>query len=815
MSHILALPSETVLADDYRIERVLGAGGFGITYLATEEPLGRRVTLKEYFPADFAHRLDNREAVPRSACVAEDYQWGLDRFISEAQTLARFDHPNIVKVYRYFQANNTAYMVLHFEEGQSLKGWLKSLGRAPRQRELDDILKPLLDALETIHAADFLHRDIAPDNIIIRKDGSPVLIDFGSARGEIAQHSRTLSALVKPGYSPYEQYAETGHRQGPWTDIYALAATLYHAVSGKRPADAPSRVVNDTLAPAREVAISSYRVNFLAAIDRALALDIDARPVSIRAWRGDLLAPDPKRSWLKRTSKTEPKAPPPAARPMADVLPPVPDAPGQQGGFLDFVDGLKKKPASGGGGVEAVTAPAVAKPAASPSLTARLSQVAPAAPKAAPSPAAAAPAPTPAVAERAKARPRPVKSRSSFRPLLYKLAIGAGIASVVVAFQDQLIRPAPEPATKVARTEPSQPVRPASEARVRTSDIETRSLPAAPPRPVSPPAASTPAPTVASMAPVPAASAPAAASAPQQTAAVRIAAHRGAVLSAQFAGDGRSVVTLGQDGLLRAFAFETGAAQQVVETANEATALAVSGRKAAVGHADGSVTVYDLDTGEATSRQTEVAGPGAVSALVFAGPERLLVTSEGGGVAAWDAKLSSRAGPPHGGHDQPVQAVAAHPRGATFATGGRDGTIRIWDPARAEPIRTIRGNRAGVTSLAYAPDGRVIAAASADGTVRLWSATTGRLQRVLRGPKVPIIAIAYSPAGDLLATAWQDGVVRLTGTGRWRTIETLATPGSTPRSIAFSPDGRYVAAGSSDGAVAGWSAIVGRSRDGD
>jgi hypothetical protein len=813
MSHILALPSETVLADDYRIERVLGAGGFGITYLATEEPLGRRVTLKEYFPADFAHRLDNREAVPRSACVAEDYQWGLDRFISEAQTLARFDHPNIVKVYRYFQANNTAYMVLHFEEGQSLKGWLKALGRAPRQRELDDILKPLLDALETIHAADFLHRDIAPDNIIIRKDGSPVLIDFGSARGEIAQHSRTLSALVKPGYSPYEQYAETGHRQGPWTDIYALAATLYHAVSGKRPADAPSRVVNDTLAPAREVAISSYRVNFLAAIDRALALDIDARPVSIRAWRGDLLAPDPKRSWLKRTLKTEPKAPAAAARPMADVLPPVPDAPGQQGGFLDFVDGLKKKPSSGGGGVEAVTAPAAARAAAPASLTARLSQVVPAPAKAAPPHAAAVPAVAPAVAERAKARPRPVKTRSSIRPLLFKLAIGAGIASVVVAFQDQLVRPAPEPTTKVARTESSQPVRPANEARVRTSDIETRSLPATPPRPVSPPAASTPAPAVASMAP--AASVPTTAATPAPPAAVRISAHRGGVLSAQFAGDGRSVVTLGQDGLLRAFVLETGVAQRTIDLSHEATSLAVVGRKAAVGHADGSVTVHDLDTGEQTSRLPEAAGLGTISAIAFAGPERLLATSNGGGVAAWDLKLAARAGPLHGGHDQPVQAVAAHPRGATFVTGGRDGTIRIWDPARADAIRTVRGNRAAITALAYAPDGRVIAAASADGTVRLWSATTGRLQRVLRGPQVPITAIAYSPAGDLLATAWQDGVVRLTGTGRWRTVETLATPGVSPRSITFSPDGRYVAAGTSDGAVTAWSAIFTRSRDGD
>src|SRR5690606_30357716 len=123
-------------------------------------------------------------------------------FLAEAQTLARFNHPNIVRVYRFFQARNTGYIVLHYEEGGSLKSWLKGLGRAPRQPELDRLVEPLLDALEIVHAADYLHRDIAPDNIMIRPDGQPVLIDFGSARGDIAKHTKTISALVKPGYSP-------------------------------------------------------------------------------------------------------------------------------------------------------------------------------------------------------------------------------------------------------------------------------------------------------------------------------------------------------------------------------------------------------------------------------------------------------------------------------------------------------------------------------------------------------------------------------------------------------------------------------------
>ena len=197
-SNLLALPDGTMLVGDFKLQRVLGAGGFGITYLADEMALARLVTIKEYFPADFAARRATN-ASPRSQEVAGDYQWGLDRFIEEAQTLARFDHPNVVRVHRYFRANNTAYMVLHFEEGGSFKSWLRGLKRAPRQAELDTMVAPLLDALEIIHKANFLHRDIAPDNIMVRRDGSPVLIDFGSARGQIASHSRTVSALVKPG----------------------------------------------------------------------------------------------------------------------------------------------------------------------------------------------------------------------------------------------------------------------------------------------------------------------------------------------------------------------------------------------------------------------------------------------------------------------------------------------------------------------------------------------------------------------------------------------------------------------------------------
>src|SRR5262245_52318838 len=356
-TNLLALPEGTELVGDYRIQRVLGAGGFGITYLANEPALARLVTIKEYFPADYAARGTTSQASPRSQGCAEDYRWGLDRFIEEARTLARFIHPNIVRVHRHFLANNTGYMVLEFEEGGSFKAWLKGLKRAPRQPELDRIIAPLLDALELVHKGDYLHRDIAPDNIIIRKDGSPVLIDFGSARGEMASHSKTVSALVKPGYSPYEQYATTSSKQGPWTDIYALGATLYHALSGKRLPDAPSRMINDEYVSARDAALSSYRPPFLEAIDTALKLEVTERPQSIAEWRGTLLAPEPKRDGrlslaralqrlrtgeAKANAKSEAEPEPPPTEPPSDtpsLVPVPPDAPQPKGQLLDFIEG--------------------------------------------------------------------------------------------------------------------------------------------------------------------------------------------------------------------------------------------------------------------------------------------------------------------------------------------------------------------------------------------------------------------------------------------------------------------------------------------
>jgi serine/threonine protein kinase len=249
----LALPQNTVLDNSYRIERVIGSGGFGITYDAEDIKLRTKVALKEYYPADFGDRDATMSVRPKSELHRKTFEWGRSRFLEEAQTLARFRHSSIVRVTRVFEALSTAYMVMDLETGQSLEAWLRNLGRPPTQEELDRLLAPLLDALEIMHRQNFLHRDIAPDNIIVRGDGTPVLLDFGAARNAVAEMSRTLTGVVKAGYSPHEQYATDSRLQGPWSDIYALGATLYRAVTGRPPEEATLRMSDDQMPPAVQV----------------------------------------------------------------------------------------------------------------------------------------------------------------------------------------------------------------------------------------------------------------------------------------------------------------------------------------------------------------------------------------------------------------------------------------------------------------------------------------------------------------------------------------------------------------------------------
>jgi len=277
MSELEALPAGTAIAE-YRVESLLGAGGFGMTYLATDQNLKLRVALKEYLPSGIAARGADNSIRPRSEESAQTFDWGKQRFLDESRTLASFRHPAIVRVMRFFEANATAYMVMEFVEGQSLDAWARAR-RPVGQAAIAALILPLLEGLKVIHDAGYLHRDIKPGNIYMRADGSPVLLDFGSARQTM--QPTEMTAIVSPGWAPFEQYHSAG-KQGPWSDLYAVGGVLYWLITGQKPVEAAARIREDTLAPAAQAApVGMYTPEFLAAVEWAMKPHEEERPQSV------------------------------------------------------------------------------------------------------------------------------------------------------------------------------------------------------------------------------------------------------------------------------------------------------------------------------------------------------------------------------------------------------------------------------------------------------------------------------------------------------------------------------------------------------
>jgi hypothetical protein len=681
---------------------------------------------------------------------------------------------------------------LQFEEGGSFKSWLKGLKRAPRQAELDAILGPLLDALEMVHKGDFLHRDIAPDNIIIRQDKSPVLIDFGSARGEIASHSRTVSALVKPGYSPYEQYATTSSKQGPWTDIYALGATLYHAIAGKRPPDAPSRMVNDEYISAREAALSSYRPGFLAAIDKALNLEVTERPQSVAEWKAALLAPEAKREKGRlglpgrkpRTVEVKPEPAPvmtPATVPLREddplsLVPAPPDAPQNQGQLLDFIEALKKNrpnllaPRKKAAGAEAKKR----APAKEPSKARQAEPEAPARPRFwlghgpaldipndKPDKPAEAPKPAPAaakaklpvpVARRAPPRPRRMRSWTiaprQWRSLAFKLLVGVGIASLAVAYQDKV----PQIQGRGAGLVSSQ-----------SADL---------------------------------------------TQVTRLTGHTGAVNAVVLADQGRWIVSAGSDGTLKIWNTGSGALVRTIELDDgPATALAVEDRRALTGHKSGAVVLWDLDRAE---KLAVVQHRAPISSLTLTGdPNRFFAASQDGAVSLFDVRSPNTPAPLGDDVESGAQFMALARARGVLVTGGRDSNIRLWRTDSLSLARTWRTSTESIGALDITAAGRTIASAGADGKVRLWTTSSSRVQRTLEAHQGRVTALAFAPNGGLLATAGEDGEVKVwnvrNSRGAPRTLRGHTGP---VRAVSFSADGQRLVSAGQDGAIRIWSTVA-------
>ncbi|WP_256354739.1 serine/threonine-protein kinase, partial [Variovorax sp. dw_308] len=271
-----ALPNGTLI-EGFRITRALGEGGFGIVYLAWDVALERPVAIKEYMPSSLAVRAHTSLGVSaRSEQYRDTFAAGLKSFLNEARLLARFDHPALVKVLRFWEANRTAYMAMPYYEGPTLKAALALREGPVPEAQLRAWLKPLLDALAAIHREQCYHRDVSPDNILLTAAG-PLLLDFGAARRVISDMTQALTAVLKPGYAPIEQYGGA-MAQGPWTDLYALAGVVHFAITGRPPVQSVERVVNDTQAPLATTHAGQYGEGFLRTIDAALSVRPEARP---------------------------------------------------------------------------------------------------------------------------------------------------------------------------------------------------------------------------------------------------------------------------------------------------------------------------------------------------------------------------------------------------------------------------------------------------------------------------------------------------------------------------------------------------------
>jgi hypothetical protein len=604
-----------------------------------------------------------------------------------------------------------------------------------------------------------------------------------------------VSALVKPGYSPYEQYATTTSSQGPWTDIYALGATLYHAITGKRPPDAPSRILSDEYVAAGEAALSSYRSGFLAAIDKALKLEVGERPQSIAEWRGDLLAPEPKRApgrlglrlpiarTLGRLSSVVAPVAPVQAAVLAEatvalteqpqsLVPVPPDAPQPKGQLLDFIDALKKhrptiltpkkrnqsaaKPAR-----EPVTTPSREPAVAQPDSDAQFGLGYGPPPEPAPAIARALPkkiAPPPprraprvlqraAAKRRAPPRPRRVWRMPSrrWRSVIFKVAIAVTIASLAVAYQE---------------TAPRRQARGAGMVASQTADLA-------------------------------------------QT--VQLIGHKGPVLAAASSDEGRWIVSAGTDATIRVWNAGSGALVRTIEVDEGApTALAVGNRRALAGHKGGTIVLWDLEKAEKLGA-FQLGSTAAVTSLAFtAETNEFVAASQDGSVALFDTRLPSAPSMLLNGRDGTGMIVTASLARGFVASAGADRTVRLWRAETESLTRTYRIPAGEIAALDISSDGRYLAAAVTDGSIRVWSNSSSRAIRTFKAHQARVGAIAFGP-DRLLATASDDGKVKVWNLRVARVVRILSGGAGPLRALSFTPDGRRVIGAGQDGVIRVWS----------
>lgn len=685
---------------EYVIDAVLGHGGFGITYLARDTTLGAEVAIKEYLPHEIAVRdAKTSMVVPALSNEAiRDYHWGLKQFVKEARALARFKHPNIVRVLRFLEANGTAYMVMEYEQGNTLAQHLKAQGQRLDEASLLRIVIPILNGLHAVHEADLLHLDIKPENIYLHQNGNPLLIDFGSARQALSSIGASVRATLTHGYAPVEQYPDKG-KLGPWSDIYALGGTMYRCVTGKRPDDALERyraVLDykvDPLKPADKSVKKHYQPLLLECIEWAMQVHAKDRPQTAREFQDGLMGK--LRSAQQRIVPTKSTSSVPATRvtspPRTRREPRLRASPRAMWSLL----GLCAVVILGATAYWSGVLPTAWVPAAG--------TLAPQA-----NPQAASLKGVTSASERGKAQPAQPHARgvssSPVPTVLSRTLTGHGdwVQSVSFAPDGQRLASA------------------GNDRIVRIWDVVSGGLLTALPD------------------------------------------HGHAINALAYSPDGKWLAFAAMDGTIRLWNTQTRTQRAPLRADDYplyALAFAPNGKTVAAAGKDRLITIWDTTEGRAV--RTLEGHKADINALAYA-PDGTSLASAGAdrAIHVWNAARGEETAV-LSGHKDTVLALAYSPDGRWLASGDAGGTIRIWDARSLAPVNTLTEVRHPVLSLVFSRDAMWLAAGAANSTIHVFDTEAGRPMQTLDGHQGYVQALAVSPDGGLLASGGRDRSVRL------------------------------------------------------